>query len=162
MVAGLVLFPQLIFVGVISILLYHRVGRWSPWYVSAPTLLGWFLTFSCVFLVPDDVISTAIRNDVEPCISPSPSPYPSPYPSPSSHSPLSPSPPSPIEEEECGVPASVVPFEVMIIIWATLYWFMFIACWVVYPLLISYVDKAEFHFHERMYESVHDNVVMYM
>ena len=63
--------------------------------------------------------------------------------------------------DTCDPPVPIVPYDVMVITWAILYWSSFFGCWIVYPLLISYVDMAEFHVSEKLSGAIKENILVY-
>ena len=65
------------------------------------------------------------------------------------------------EEKHCVPRGVVVGTETLIILWAVLYWGSFFGTWIVYPLLTSYVDAADFHFSDRVTNAIKENVLVY-
>ena len=57
---------------------------------------------------------------------------------------------------------AVVPQRVLVFLWSFLYWGSFASCWVLFPVLISYVDMAHFTVNERASAAVKENLVIYL
>jgi len=175
-----VLAPSLGVTTLVCCWLFHRIAgfRKRSVVVVLATILGWIITFSCVFMVPYDVLSTEILATQPSCM---------------------------VDSDDAGLmlrgaegggeneawdikgnalwratsgllgvgrgedtdsagcdpPAPVVPYKVMVITWGILYWTAFFGTWLIYPLLISYVDMADFHFSERITATIKENIAIY-
>ena len=65
------------------------------------------------------------------------------------------------DHEKCVPKFVVVKTKTLVIYWSVLYWGSFFGTWLIFPLLISYVDMADFHFSERLSGAIKENILIY-
>jgi len=112
----------------------------TAWYALATTWLNWFMAVSIVVLIPVDVSSTMHASCVEEAAKNSTDGK---YP------------------EDCEEPWVHFDREALVIIWNMIYWITYVMCWVIVPVMQSYVLAGHFHWHHRMIRAVKENAIIY-
>eukprot|EP01111_Echinosteliopsis_oligospora_P011370 TRINITY_DN3740_c0_g1_i1.p1 TRINITY_DN3740_c0_g1~~TRINITY_DN3740_c0_g1_i1.p1 ORF type:complete len:632 (-),score=109.80 TRINITY_DN3740_c0_g1_i1:43-1938(-) len=109
----------------------------STWYAYWSSIIGWFLCFAIVLLIPVDII----EGDVIECRK--------------------------AQEEgqqglDCNPPFTYLPSTVLTIEWNILYWGTFALSWFVYPFLTSYWLAGDFTKFEKFFTSFKENIYIYV
>eukprot|EP01114_Cavostelium_apophysatum_P015478 TRINITY_DN4216_c0_g1_i1.p1 TRINITY_DN4216_c0_g1~~TRINITY_DN4216_c0_g1_i1.p1 ORF type:complete len:431 (+),score=84.23 TRINITY_DN4216_c0_g1_i1:183-1475(+) len=136
---GIALFVLLLLVvAVITTLLLHRYVTWrkTKWYALAAVWIGWFFSFSIVLLIPLDVSI----GEYTTCL-------------------------SELKDgkvEHCATPWVNLDKHAMGYLWRTLYWGTFILCWLIYPIMGSYVTSGEFTIGGRLRAAIKENLLFYI
>jgi len=112
----------------------------TAWYALATTWLNWFMAVSIVVLIPVDVSSTLHATCL---VAAAKSSADGSYP------------------EDCEEPWIHFDREALIVIWNMIYWITYVMCWVIVPVMQSYVLAGHFHWHHRMIRAVKENAIIY-
>jgi len=135
-VLGIELTIVLLFV----LLIYHHYGSFTRNAIAVTilTVFGWFVGFSIVILVPNDIqqyicLEGQAMDDVVNSLDP----------------------------PECAQSTLLVDPEMILLVWETLYWTSYILTWAVYPIMQSYTVTGEFTVSDRLVSALKQNLLMY-
>jgi len=113
--------------------LYSKFASFKrqPWYITSSVILGWFLSFSLIYLIPIDITST----QKEECTDDS--------------------------STDCAELIVYLPENVRLALWRVIYWTNFFLIWLIYPVLQSYEESGEFTFLRKLKASIKENLIFY-
>ncbi|XP_022918064.1 LMBR1 domain-containing protein 2 homolog [Onthophagus taurus] len=127
----------------------YRYGNWFRHHVivTLTVLLAWYFSFSIIFALPLDVISTVYRQCQEE----------------NSHNldELNVNNTSKNDSVNCLEPWSNVPEQVFPNLWRTVYWSVQCLTWVVMPMMQSYIKAGNFTIKGKLKSAFIDNAIYY-
>jgi len=121
----------IIFVFVLYILNYYGDRKSSPWYVILSIIIGWFLSFSIILVLPLDITSSIYRGL------------------------------SDEEKLKTDPPIGYQSEEFFTIFWNIVYWISYVLTWLALPLLSGYILSGHFTPLKKFKDSIYQNILFY-
>jgi len=120
-----------IFAIVLSILNYYGDRKTSPWYVKLSVIIGWFVSFSIILVLPLDITSSIYRSLTDE------------------------------EKQNTEPPIGYQSEEFFTIFWNNVYWISYVLTWLALPLLSGYILSGHFTPLKKFKDSIYQNILFY-